>query len=50
MREAVAMGECLTGHVSTQDNPADLCTKLIPGGQKRDHLVGLILYDIVDHK
>ena len=50
VREAVAMGECLTGHVSTHDNPADICTKLIPGGQKRDHLVGLILYDIVDHK
>jgi hypothetical protein len=50
VREAVAMGECLTGHVSTNDNPADLCTKLIPGGQKRDHLAGLILYDIVDHK
>ena len=50
IQEAVAMGECLTGHVSTHDNPADICTKLIPGGQKRDHLVGLILYDIVDHK
>jgi hypothetical protein len=49
VREAVAMGECLTGHVSTQDNPADICTKIIPGGQKRDHLVGLILYDIADH-
>ena len=40
----------LVGHVSTHDNPADICTKLIPGGQKRDHLVGLILYDISDHK
>ncbi|KAI2504635.1 Reverse transcriptase (RNA-dependent DNA polymerase) [Fragilaria crotonensis] len=49
IREAVAMGECLTGHVSTHDNPADLCTKIIPGGQKRDHLVGLILYDLTDH-
>jgi hypothetical protein len=49
VREAVAMGECLTGHVSTHDNPADKCTKIIPGGQKRDHLVGLILYDITDH-
>ena len=37
--EAVAMGECLTGHISTHDIPADICTKLIPGGQKRDHLV-----------
>ncbi|KAI2490354.1 Reverse transcriptase (RNA-dependent DNA polymerase) [Fragilaria crotonensis] len=49
VREAVAMGECLTGHVSMHDNPADICTKIIPGGQKRDHLVGLILYDIADH-
>ncbi len=50
VREAVAMGECLTGHVSSHDNPADICTKIIPGGQKRDHLVGLILYDLVDHR
>ncbi|KAI2513193.1 hypothetical protein MHU86_1231 [Fragilaria crotonensis] len=50
VREAVAMGECLVGHVSTHDNPADICTKIIPGGQKRDHLVGLILHDITDHK
>ena len=49
VREAVAMGECLTGHVPTDDNPADICTKLIPGGQKRDHLVGLVLYDLADH-
>jgi hypothetical protein len=45
IREAVAMGECLTGHVSTHDNPANLCTKVIPGGQKRDHLVGLLLHN-----
>ena len=44
------MGECLIGQVSTNNNPADFCTKIIvPGGQKRDHLVGLILYDINDH-
>jgi hypothetical protein len=24
MRKAVAMGECLTGHVSTHNNPADI--------------------------
>ena len=46
IREAVAMGECLTGHVPTQSNPADLCTKVIPGGQKRDGLVNMILYDL----
>ena len=50
VREAVAMGECLTGHISTHDNPADICTKIMPGGQKRDHLIGLILYDLTDHK
>ncbi len=49
VREAVAMGECLTGHVSTHDNPTDICTKIMPGGQKRDHLVSLILYDLTDH-
>ena len=48
IREAVAMGECLTGHVSTHKNPADLCTKVVPGGMKRDFLISLILYDLVD--
>jgi hypothetical protein len=48
IREAVAMGECLTGHISMHDNPADICTKVIPGGRKRDHLVGLLLHDLTD--
>ena len=48
VREAVVMGECLTVHISTNDNPADLCSKVIYGGQKKDHLVGLMLYDIAD--
>ena len=47
--EAVAMGECLTGHVLTNENPADLASKLIPGGQKQDYLVGKLLYDRTDH-
>ena len=47
-REAVAMGECLTRHVSTSKNPSDLCTKVIPGGQKRDDLIRMIIYDLVD--
>ena len=50
VREAVAMGECLNGHVSTHDNPADICTKIMPGGQKRNHLIGLILCDLTDCK
>jgi hypothetical protein len=45
---SVAMGEPLTGHISTRDNPADISTKIIPSGMKWDHLVGLILYDLND--
>jgi len=49
VREAVAMGECLTGHIESVENPADLATKLIPGGQKRDYLIGKLLFDICDY-
>jgi hypothetical protein len=47
-RESVAMGESLTGHCDTNDNRADLATKIIPAGQKRNHLVGKLLYDLAD--
>ena len=49
IREAVAMGELLTGHVRSEDNPADICTKVIPGGMKRNQLLGRILYDLADY-
>ena len=45
LHESVAMGESLTGHVRSEDNQADLLTKVITG-QKRRHHVPLILYDI----
>ena len=48
VRELVAMGESLTGHIPTSENCADLATNIIPGGQKRDHLMGKLLFDIVD--
>ena len=48
IRESAAMGEIMTTHVPTLDNPEDLCTKVISGGQKRNHLVSLTLYNIVD--
>ena len=48
IRESVAMGEILTGHVRSEDNPADIATKLFPAGMKCDHLVSLILYDLAD--
>ena len=35
VREAVAMGELLTGHVKTNENPADILTKVVGGGIKR---------------
>ena len=51
IREAVAMGKILTGHIASCENPADIATKIILAGMKRDHLVGKVLYDIVDdHK
>jgi hypothetical protein len=45
MRESVAMGECLTAHIrSDEDNPTDLCTKIMARGQKRDRLVDMVLH------
>ena len=48
VRESVAMNEILTGHIASEHNPADIATKLIPSGMKRDYLVSLVLYDIAD--
>ena len=48
MRELAAMGESLTVHIPTEENCADLAIRIIPGGKKCDHLVGKILFDIVD--
>ena len=43
--EAVAMGELLTGHVRTDENPADILTMAVSGGQKWKNLVQMYLYD-----
>jgi hypothetical protein len=32
VRESAAMGESIIGHVPSVDNPADICTKVVPGG------------------
>ena len=50
VRESVAMGESLTGHVRSENNPADIATKVMPGGRKRDHCVGLSMSDIADYE
>jgi hypothetical protein len=47
-RESAAMGECIMAHVRSENNPADICTKVIPVGMKRRHLVGMLLFDICD--
>jgi hypothetical protein len=45
VREAVAMGECLTSYINTKENFADLMTKSVPDGDLREHLVsGLMSY------
>ena len=48
VREAVAMGECLTTHCKTNENHADLLTKVLYGSKRRN-VVGRILSDIYDH-
>ena len=48
VREAVAMSECLTTHVPTARNWADLLTKVL-FGKKRRKLVQGVLFDIYDY-
>jgi hypothetical protein len=43
VRESASMGESIIGHVPSVDNPADICTKVVPGGQKRNQLIRLLL-------
>jgi hypothetical protein len=48
IREAVAMDEIRTGHIRSEENPADIAMKVIPGGLKCNHLIAKLLYDIAD--
>jgi hypothetical protein len=48
VRESAATGESIIGHVPSIDNPADICTNGVPGGQKRNHLISLLLRDLCD--
>jgi hypothetical protein len=43
IREAIAMGKAMTAHIRSEDNPADICTKLIPEGEKGTRIVSRIL-------
>ena len=46
VRESVAMDEMRTGYVKSDDNPADLMTKVLPRGERRERLLRMILCDI----
>ena len=48
VREAVAMRECVTSHIPTSRNVADLLTKVL-FGSKRRNLVSSVLADIYDY-
>jgi hypothetical protein len=48
VRESAAMGKSIIGHVPSVENPDDICTKVVPGGQKRNHLIRLLLHDLCD--
>ena len=50
VHEAVVMQEVLTGHIRTEKHPADLLTKVVSGGIKRQNLRRMYLYDIADHE
>ena len=44
--ESVEIKESLTGHVPSVDNPAETCAKVVPGGEKRKHLIGKVLHKL----
>jgi hypothetical protein len=44
VNESAAMGESIIEHVPSVDNPDDICTKVVPGGHKRNHLISLLLH------
>jgi hypothetical protein len=46
VREAVAMKEVLIAYEPTDTNLADLMTKALPGGIRREKLVRQVLYNI----
>ena len=44
VREAVAMREMTTTHINTEDNPADLATKVIKSSAQRQRLAEMLLF------
>jgi hypothetical protein len=46
VRESVAMGELLIAYIKSEENLADVMTKVLPNGEKRDKLIQGMLWDI----
>ena len=46
VRESVAMGEMLIAFIKFDANIADIMTKVLPGGEKRNTLIQKLLWDI----
>jgi hypothetical protein len=50
VREYTSMGESIIGHVPSVENPSDICTKVVVGGQKQNHLICLLLHDLFKYQ
>jgi hypothetical protein len=50
VRESVAMDEMRTGYVETSNNFADLMTKALPKGERRERLLRGLMWDIYSNK
>lgn len=46
VREGAARDEWRTAYVNTHENPSDLLSKPLPGGEKRSNFVRMILHHI----
>jgi hypothetical protein len=49
-RESVAMDEMRVGYVKTDNNFADLMTKVQPKGERRERLLSQLMWDIYASK
>jgi hypothetical protein len=48
VHNSAARGESITGHVPSVENTADIYTKVVPGRNKRNHFIHLLLHDLCD--
>ena len=46
VRESIAMDEMRTGYINTAENYADLMTKNLPRGERRENLLRGVMWDI----